>query len=83
MAKPTPAEDRALVERVVRLPRKAITFNVEEIWYLYRLVVADRSTRTPCILPELHAEHEFTGGTALAKLSEAHVDLTTPKETRV
>lgn len=76
----TAAEDRALLEHVATLRRVKVTFNEDEIWALYRLLVAELSTDTPCLLPELHKEHEFAMSAALTKVSDAHMDLTTPKE---
>jgi hypothetical protein len=77
----TAAEDRALMDHIAALRRKKITLNEDEIWYLYRLAVADLSTNTPCgIANEDHDEHRNAGHMALAKLSDAHMDLTVPKE---
>lgn len=76
----TAAEDRAWLERVRTLRRKKLLFNEDEIWVLYRLIVAERSSNTPTLLPDLTPELDHAMGMALAKLSDAHLDLTAPKE---
>ena len=75
----TPAEDRFLHEHVRTLRRKKILLNEDEIWVLYRLIVAERSSNTPTLLPDLPPHLDHALAMALAKLSDAHLDLTTPK----
>lgn len=72
----TADEDRAWLEHVRTLRRKKLIFNEDEIWVLYRLIVAERSSDTPTLLPDLPPELNYAMGMALAKLSEAHLDLT-------
>lgn len=79
----TAAEDRSLHEHVRTLRRKKILLNEDEIWVLYRLIVAERSSNTPTLLPDLTPELDHAMGMALAKLSDAHVELTVPKEGNV
>lgn len=76
----TAEEDRALHAHVATLRRVKLTLNENEIWVLYRLVVAERSDDRPTLLPDLPEELEHAMGMALAKLSSAQLDLNTPKE---
>jgi hypothetical protein len=76
----TPAEDRALFEHVRSLRKVKFTFNEDQIWVLYRLLVRERSDGAPTLLPGLSREHDHAMGVALAQLSDAYIDLTTPKE---
>lgn len=76
----TSAEDRAWLEHVRTLRRKKLVFSEDEIWVLYRLIVAERSSDKPTLLPDLPPELNHAMGMALAKLSDAHLDLTTPAE---
>jgi len=69
--KPTPAEDLALHEHVRTLRKVKLTFNEDQIWVLYRLLVAERTTGTPTLLPDLPRELDHAIGMALAKLSHA------------
>jgi len=75
----TVAEERALFERVTTLRRVKITLNEDEVWVLYRLLVQE--SRTPSVFPETDTVHRHALGMALAKLSDAHQDLSMPKET--
>lgn len=75
----TTAEDRAWLERVRTLRRKKILLNEDEIWALYQLIVAERSSNTPTLLPDLPPHLDRALGMALAKLSDAHLDLNAPK----
>lgn len=76
----TTAKDRAFFEHVRTLRRKKILLNEDEIWVLYQLVVAERSDDRPTLLPDLPPVLDHALGMALTKLSDAHLDLTTPKE---
>lgn len=78
--KTTAADDRALCDRVRTLRKVKLTFNEDQIWALYRLVAAERTTGTPKLLPDLSPELDHAMGMALAQLSDAHMDLTAPKE---
>jgi hypothetical protein len=78
--KTTAAEDRALFEHVRSLRKAKLTFNEDQIWVLYRLLVRERSDGAPTLLPGLSREHDHAMGMALAQLSDAHIDLTAPKE---
>lgn len=50
--------------------KTTLTLTDDEAWLLYRLAVNEASGG-PCLLEELHVEHEAAAGTALAKLSDA------------
>ena len=76
----TPAEDRALCDRLRTLRKVKLTFNEDQVWVLYRLVAAERTTGTPRPLPDLSPELDHALGMALAQLSDAHMDLTAPKK---
>lgn len=75
-----PAEERALYEHVRSLRKVKFTFNEDQIWVLYRLLVAERRDDTPSVMPELPLELDHAMGMALAQLSDAHLDLNAPKE---
>jgi len=77
---PTVAEENALFEHVRSLRKVKLTFNEDQVWVLYRLVAAERTTGTPRPLPDLSPELDHALGMALAQLSDAHMDLTTPKK---
>lgn len=79
----TATENRALFEHVRALRKVKLTLNENEVWVLYRLLVAERSDDKPTLLPGLSREHDHAMGTALAKLSDAHIGLNAPKEGEV
>lgn len=76
----TAAEDRAPTDHVMSLRRKNLTLNEDEIWVLYRLLASELGTLTPSVFPDSDTVHRHPAGMALAKLSDAHIDLITPKE---
>ena len=78
--KTTAAEDRSIHDHVRSLRKVKLTFNEDQIWVLYRLLVRERSNGAPTLLPGLSREHDHAMGMALAQLSDAYIDLTTPKE---
>jgi hypothetical protein len=80
MTERTVTDEQALFESVANLRRVKLTFNENEIWALYRLLVAERSDNRPTLLPDLAPELSHAMGTALAKLSDANLDLSSPKE---
>lgn len=80
MTNRTAAEDRALLAHVAALRRVKLTFNEDEIWVLYRLLVEELRAGTPSLFPETDAEYRHAAGMALAKLSSAVMDLGAPKE---
>lgn len=75
----TAAEDRSWLEYVRTLRRVKVTLNEDEVLALYHLIVAERSDNMPSILPGLPSDLKYAMGTALAKLSDAHLGLAASK----
>jgi hypothetical protein len=78
--KTTAAENRNLHEHVRSLRKVKLMFNEDQIWVLYRLLVAERSGGVPKLLPDLSRELDHAMGMALAQLSDAYIDLNAPRK---
>lgn len=76
----TATEANALFEHVRSLRRVKLTLNEDQIWVLYRLIVAERSSDRPTLLPDLPFELDHALGMALATLSDAQLKLNAPKD---
>jgi len=79
----TPAEDRALFEHVHSLRKVKLTLNEDQVWVLYRLLVAEQHDGSPTLLPPLSRELDHAMGMTLAQLSDAYIGLNTPEEGKV
>lgn len=75
------AADRAMVERTVRLRRRPVTLNEDELRLVYALLQRDASDESLCVLQAVdgiagtHAEHDHAAHTALSKVADALAEI--------